>query len=93
MIVISKITNKTENDFYRHLALLSFPQLPTSSVFSQEGYDLSLVTNTDWIFADAEPWLYYTCELAGQVTICKGVVRQKSLLFFISAHSVILYLS
>lgn len=47
MIITSKITNKTENDFYRHLALLSFPQLPASSVFSQDVYDLSLVTNTD----------------------------------------------
>lgn len=49
MIITSKITNKRENDFYRHLALLSFPRLPARSVISQDGYDLSLVTNPDWI--------------------------------------------
>lgn len=47
MIITSKITNKRENDFYRHLALLSFPRLPARSVISQDGYDLSLVTNPD----------------------------------------------
>lgn len=49
MIITSKITNKRENDFYRHLALLSFPRLPARSVSSQDGCNLSLVTNPDQI--------------------------------------------
>lgn len=86
MIITSKITNKTENDFYRHLALLSFPQLPASSVFRQDGYDLSLVTNTDWIFADAEPWVYCTCELARSLP-AKELPGKNPSFFPPSAHS------
>lgn len=96
MIITRKITNKRENDFYRHLALLSFPQLPASSVIRLVSgwlgfkFGHKLRPNS----ADAEPWVPSTCELARLLPAKELLGRNPAFLFLLfslpSAHSLIL---